>query len=162
VCEAMPAYFLLAGDGPRREALEELARRTGVGDRVLFLGSRRDIGDVLRASDLSVLSTRPEQETLSVAAIEAMTAGLPVVCTDVGFMREIVLPGKTGELVPVGDAGALAEKIVNLLGDSGLRRRMGEAARALAHERLTVARMAPAFEDLFERLARKESRPCAA
>jgi len=110
------------------------------------------MGDVLRAVDLNVLASKPEQETLSLAVIEAMIAGIATISSDVGFMREIVIPEKTGYLVKVGDHQELARRIMELLANPEMRRRMAEEAQALALQRLTVERMTASFEKLFTSL----------
>jgi glycosyltransferase involved in cell wall biosynthesis len=141
-------YFLIIGDGPERARLEGLTRELGLEKKVIFLGFQRQLGDILAAVEVNCLSSYPQQETLSVAAIEAMSAGVPMVCTDVGFMREIVIPGETGFLVPVDHPQALAEKLLEIIGNSALRDRMGKRASALVHEKLSIGRMTRDFEDL--------------
>jgi len=149
VLDAAPdTRFLIIGDGPQRPFLENLSSELKLGEHVHFLGFQRQLADILAAVDIDCLSSYPRQETLSVAAIEAMSAGVPIVCTDVGFMKEIVIPGETGFLVPVDDPAALAEKLLLLLKDPELRRRMGGRARQMVQERLSVEKMARAFEAL--------------
>ncbi len=153
VAAANPAtHFLVVGDGPRRAFLEELAGRLGLGGRVSFLGFRRDVGDILAALDMAVLSSNPQQETLSVAALEAMSAGVPVVATRVGFMEEIVVDGVTGRLVPPRDPEALAGAMLELFRDGAARREMGRRARGLVRERHSLEGMTRAFEALFAEL----------
>ncbi|MBF0529812.1 MAG: glycosyltransferase [Deltaproteobacteria bacterium] len=149
------AFFLIVGDGPQKPALMELAAELGIQNAVRFLGFRLDIADILQAVDINVLSTKPEQETLSLAVIEAMAVGKPNICTDVGFMKEIITPGKNGFLTPVGDVRNLAQKIMTLLGDEKLRRDMGQAALQVIKEKLNVDTMVRSFENLFCRLAGK-------
>jgi glycosyltransferase involved in cell wall biosynthesis len=148
------AVLLLAGDGPCRAGLETLAARLGLGDGCRFLGLRRDVGDILAAADLLALSSDPRQETLSVAVIEAMFAGLPVVATDVGSLAEIVIPGRTGRLVPPRRPELLAEALAELLADPGTCRRLGRAGRELALSRYDLRIMVAAFETLLGDLAR--------
>ncbi len=147
------AHFLIVGDGPRKSSLMQLTQDLGLARNVHFLGFRRDMGNVLRAVELNVLASKPEQETLSVAVIEAMVAGIPTISSDVGFMREIIIPGKTGYLVRVGDHQDLARRIVELLANPELRRTMAEEARTLAFQHLTVKQMTTSFENLFARLS---------
>lgn len=153
VVAADPAcHFLVIGDGPCRPALEALAARLGLSGHVRFLGFRRDLAEILPALDLAVLSSHPQQETLSVAALEAMAAGIPVVSTRVGFMDEVVLDGITGRLVPPGDPPALAAAMLELLGDDAKRREMGKAAGRLVREGHALAGMVSRFEALFDAL----------
>jgi glycosyltransferase involved in cell wall biosynthesis len=151
VLRAVPdTHFLIVGDGPEREALTEQVQKMGIGDRVHFLGFRRDLADVLAAVDVNALSSWPRQETLSVAVIEAMSAGIPTVSTDVGFMGEVVIPNRTGYLVPVGDASALAERLVLLLQGEELRRAMSRHTVKLVEEQLSVKQMCAEFEEFLE------------
>lgn len=145
-------HFLIIGDGPRRKALEAASVHLGLEGKVHFLGFRRDLADILAAVDVNVLSSFPLQETLSVAVIEAMSVGIPIVCTDVGFMSEVVIPGKTGYLTAVGDSRDLASRLVTLLGNRELRSSLGEEARRLVQDRFSVHKMARSFEDLFQGL----------
>ncbi len=102
-----PAKLLLLGDGPKREALEELAVRSGVGDEVAMPGHVEHPVAFMRRGSVFVLSSR--YEGLPTVLIEALYAGIPVVATDCeSGPREILEDGKHGMLVPVGDAPALA------------------------------------------------------
>lgn len=158
------AQFLVVGDGPRRKALEDCARELGLQDAVHWTGFRRDMPVVLQAMDLFCLSSRPRQETFSVAALEAMAAGLPVVCTRVGFMHEMVIEGTTGMLVPVDDPQALADAISVLVREPERRASMGAAARSRVEGSFSLRHMVDAFEELFSRRATgggREKRVCA-
>jgi len=143
------ARFLIVGDGPERGRLVKLSRELSIDDSVHFLGMRRDLRDILAAVDVNTLSSNPEQETLSVAALEAMSAGVPMVATDVGFMKEIVISGKTGFLANSGDPWDLAEKVILLLRDPKLRMEMGGESKNLVKARFSVATMVSAFQELF-------------
>ncbi len=156
--EIPAARFLIIGDGPERKGLEEEAGRLEIAGAVHFLGFRRDLGDLLAAVDVNALSSKPEQETLSVAVVEAMSAGIPIVSTDVGFMNEVVIPEKTGYLVPVGDASSLASGILALLRDDARRLRMGREAQRLVEEQLSVKRMSAEFERLLLRTYHRKCR----
>jgi glycosyltransferase involved in cell wall biosynthesis len=143
-------HFLVIGDGPMRASLEGLVRELGMEGRVSFLGFARDgLPDVLAALDLVCLSSKPMQETLSVAALEAMSTGIPMLCTRVGFMEEIVIPGETGLLVESGDLEGYADALRRLLGDDAARQAMGRRAGELVRERHTLDAMVRSFEELF-------------
>lgn len=139
-------HLLIVGDGTRREALENLVLELGISQRTHFLGKRRDIGDILRATDVFVLSSRPEQETFSVAVLEAMSAGIPVVCTNVGFMRESIIEDKTGYIVPVDDPETLASRLTKLIGDPTLCHRLGKNAQELVHAQFTLTHMVSSLQ----------------
>jgi glycosyltransferase involved in cell wall biosynthesis len=140
--------LLLIGDGPRRDDLEEEARRLGLKETVRFLGARPEARRLWPAADLAILSSHPRVETLPLSLMEAMDAGLPVVGTDVGAMRELVAPGETGELVPAGDVEGLASAILRVLGDPRLARSYGERAQERVRERFGVERMIGETEEL--------------
>jgi glycosyltransferase involved in cell wall biosynthesis len=121
------AHFWIAGDGPLRKRAEEIASRGGLGDRFRVLGWRRDVPELLAAADVVALTSR--FEGLPLAVVRAMAAGVPVVATAVDGTAEAVLDGRTGLLVPPGNAEAAAAAFVRLGRDALLRRRMGRAAR---------------------------------
>jgi glycosyltransferase involved in cell wall biosynthesis len=149
VVDVIPeAHFLVIGDGPQMPFLKSLATDLNLEHQVHFLGFQRQLGDIFAAVDINCLSSYPQQETLSVAAIEAMSAGIPIVCTDVGFMNEIVIPNETGFLVPVDDPESLAKKIILVLKNPEQQKYMGHQARKLVDETLSVHQMARAFEQL--------------
>jgi L-malate glycosyltransferase len=131
VHRAVPgAILLVVGEGPERAALEREA--APLGDAVRFLGFRDDIERLLWAADVAVLSSR--QEALSLAAVEAMAAGVPVVATDVGGSPEVVRDGVTGLIVPPEDPASLARALISLLGNPPLRARLAERADHAATE----------------------------
>jgi len=143
------AHFLVIGDGPRRAALEALTGRLGLSGRVSFLGFRRDLADIFAAMDLAALSSRPQQETLSVAALEIMSAGVPMVATRVGFMAEIVIPGRTGLLVEPDDGAGLGRAMAELLADDATRQAMGQRAGEMVARQYHLEGMTRQFEALF-------------
>lgn len=141
------ATFTFVGEGPRRSALEVLTRALGLGDRVQFLGERRDVAAVLAEHDLFVLPSR--SEAFPNALIEAMASALPVVATDVGGIPEVVRPGVNGRLVPPDDSGALADAVVALMDDPAGAAALGRAGRADIERHYTFDRMVEGFEQLY-------------
>lgn len=129
----LPVALVVVGDGPTRAALEAQAGRLGLDAAVRFLGMRGDVGQLLAAFDVFVLSSTTEGYSL--ALVEAAAAALPIVATRVGGNADIVSDGVSGLLVPAQDEAALAAAIGSLACDPALRARMGEAGRAwaLAH-----------------------------
>lgn len=142
------ARFLVVGDGERRAELEALAARHGLGDAVLFTGIRPDAADVIARSDLLVFSS--VWEGLSIAALEALARGVPVVSTDVAGAQELLTTG-AGVIVPQ-DATALGEAIASALADPAARERMGAEGRRLHGDRFSVARMNARYRELYEKL----------
>jgi glycosyltransferase involved in cell wall biosynthesis len=129
----------IAGDGLDRESLVRRAADRGVADRVHFVGEVRGPGPVMLAADVFVSPSWAESFPLSV--LEAMSAGLPVVTTDVGGCAEAVADGETGVVVPARDAGALTAALGRLLDDPARARELGAAGRRRWQERFTVRRM---------------------
>jgi glycosyltransferase involved in cell wall biosynthesis len=133
--EALPAVlgrhprmrFLLVGEGALADSLREQIRRAGLEESVQLLGPRRDIPELLAASDLFVLPSL--WEGLPMALLEAMASGLPVVASDVSGTREVVQDGESGLLVPAGDVSALAAAMSRLLADREMASRLGQAGR---------------------------------
>jgi glycosyltransferase involved in cell wall biosynthesis len=155
----VPAFqnviFLMVGrDSGTMEATRARVRARGIEGSVRFVGSRTDVPDLLRASDLFVHPSR--EEGFSNAILEAMAAGLPVVACDVGGNPEAVTDGETGRLVPSRNAAAFASAVVELLADPEKRKAMGEAGRHRATERFSLDRMVGEMESLYESLARGE------
>jgi glycosyltransferase involved in cell wall biosynthesis len=120
--------LVVVGDGPRRPALEAQARALGLGPRVRFAGTRRDLGDVLAALDVFVLPSLTEG--FPTVILEAMAFSLPAVVTDVGGCSEAVETGASGFVVPAADPRALGNAMGMLLMDGALRKAMGARGRA--------------------------------
>ncbi|MEX2169349.1 MAG: glycosyltransferase [Pirellulales bacterium] len=148
------ARFLIVGDGPQRESLEMLARTLGVDDVVQFLGSRDDVPRILAAMDVFALPSHNEANPVSI--LEAMSVGKPVVATDVGSVRESVVDGKTGSIVPPSDVLTFAERVLWLLENPLQAREMGAAGRARVIQTGSVQAMVRGYEDLLERLFQKK------
>jgi len=128
----------LIGDGPAEARMRRLAERLGIAERVRFRGYQSDPEPVLAAAQIFVLATRSEAFPRSV--LEAMRAGLPVVASDVGGMRESVEEGITGLLVPPQEPVALAAAIDALITDGARRRQLGEAGRRAFEQRFRLER----------------------
>jgi glycosyltransferase involved in cell wall biosynthesis len=141
--------WLAVGQGPLAEQVRAWHDDLRLGDRLLLLGYRPDVPDVLAASDLFVLSSA--HEGLPVALMEALAAGLPVVATDVGGLRESLRDGVDGLLVPPHDPSALADAVVRLVHDDRGRLVMSANARAAAERfdiRGAVRRQVQVYADL--------------
>lgn len=153
--------LVLAGDGPERPGLEELARSLGLEEHVRFLGYRSDVADVLAACDVAVCCSDREGSPLSV--LEYMDAGLPVVATRVGGIPDLVEDGVHGLLVPRRDPQALSAALGALLADADRRHDMGRAAAARVRAEFDVDVVVRRFERLYlELLARRGDRLPAA
>jgi len=128
---AFPDVFVdVLGDGPMRDEYERLAASLNVRDACRFLGAV-PLGEVYeRMASAAVVAVPSRREAFGLVNVEAQSVGTPVVGSDIDGIREIVMDGKTGFLVPPDDAGALAERIILLLKNEDLRRRLGQAGRA--------------------------------
>lgn len=144
------AVFVVAGEGSERADLEARARATGVANRIVFLGHRDDIPELLAASDVFVLPSLCEGLGLSV--LEAMASGKPVVATKIGGIPEAVEDGVSGLLVAPQDASALAGAIRSLLQDRALSNRLAAAGRERVVERFGAETMVERTMDLYEEL----------
>jgi rhamnosyl/mannosyltransferase len=129
--------LLIAGRGPHRTALEGLARRLGVADRVVFVGevSETERRLLLHACNVFVLPSLDRSESFGIAQLEAMACGKPVISSDLPTgVRVVNRHMRTGLLVPPGDPDALAAALNRLLGDEPLRAELGQAARVRVAE----------------------------
>lgn len=141
------AEFEFVGGGIDRDALIERARARGVLHRITFAGHCPDVAERLAAADVFVLPSR--SEAFPNAVLEAMAAGLPVVASSVGGIRELVAHEQTGLLVPPDRPDALTNQICRVLEDDSLAGRLGLAARADARARYSFDRMVEQFESLY-------------
>jgi glycosyltransferase involved in cell wall biosynthesis len=145
--------FLLAGDGPLRAELEREAQTLGIGDRVVFLGDRRDIPAVMASLDVAVLTS--DSESLSNAILEAMAAGLPVVAYRVGGNAELVNEQR-GELVSAGDEERYAAAVERLLSAPAMRVQFGHNARQFAEENFALENVRARYEACYQTLIEKK------
>lgn len=148
------AIFLIVGDGPLRRDVELAVHRAGLVERVRLLGVRDDVPDVLGASDLLLLASATEG--MPAVVIEAGALGVPVAAYAVGGVPEVVSDGRTGLLAPARDREQLADRVRRLLRDDGLRTAMGREARARSRTRFHVREIAPAYVEVYRRLADPE------
>jgi glycosyltransferase involved in cell wall biosynthesis len=142
------ARFIVAGEGPERAMLEREVGRLGLVGRLLLLGHRDDVPELLASCDLFVLPSL--YEGLPVSVLEAMAAGRPVVATAAGGTDEAVVHGLTGLLVPPGDAAALAGAIRQVLADPALSRRLASAGRERVVCEFSAEAMVRRVMDLYE------------
>lgn len=141
------ATLLIVGDGPSRADIETAVAEAGLGDAVRMLGRREDVPELLRSVD-GVVSASVD-EALPTALIEAGASGLPVVATDAGGTREIVVDGVTGRLVPLRDVPALAAALLETIGDPDLAAAYGAAGRAQAEEMYSMPKWVEQLELLY-------------
>jgi glycosyltransferase involved in cell wall biosynthesis len=153
--------LVLAGDG-EAERVKTAAKRLGLHEHVDVLDwvAGREKSALLESAAVYALPSYCEGLPMSV--LEAMAAGLPVVCTPVGGVPEAVTDGREGWVIAPGDVDALAGALDKLLSDAGLRRRMGDAGRRKVENTFSVTKVVPQLERLYEKLGaqRLGVRPC--
>jgi glycosyltransferase involved in cell wall biosynthesis len=155
VAELDGVHAFVVGYGAEEGRLKAMAKALGrVHGRsdgwIRFAGYQEDVWPWLAACDVFVLSS--DWEGMPNAVLEAMGAGLPVVATAVGGTPDVVVDGVTGLLVPAADPAALAAVLERLIGDPGLRQRMGEAGRRRVEQRFSAQRMVERTQSLYERV----------
>jgi len=141
---------VLVGDGPRRAGLEAEIARRGLADRIILHGRAVDARALYGAFDIAVQVS--VSEGLPNAVLEASAAGLPVVATDVGATREIVVHDESGRLVPPDDVDALTAQLAELARDSCLRHAMGDAGRQRVEKVFGIDRFVDETAALYERV----------
>jgi glycosyltransferase involved in cell wall biosynthesis len=154
IAQFAPAYpraqFAFAGDGPLRSNLQTHATRLGIGDRVHFLGVQEDITSLLFAADIFVQPSL--WEGLSLALLEALFAGLPVVATRVEGVVDVVEDEKSALLVAPGEVDPLAAALVRMIDDDRLRTRIARAGQERAERNFGIDKMCRAYEGLMQGL----------
>lgn len=143
--------LVVVGDGVLREPLKQTCRELGIDDRVIFTGYREDIGDVVSASDYIVLPSL--REGLSIALLEAMAAGKPIVTTSIGSNQEATDNGRVARIVPPKDVVALADSIEYLLQHPDVARGLGQGAKERFEACYTERRMLDAYLSLYHELS---------
>ncbi len=142
-------WFLIAGDGDRREEHENSAEAMDLGERLVWAGFQRDVPSICFASDVVVLTS--DNEGTPVCLIESQAAGVPVVTTRVGGVETVVIDGKTGRVV-ANDATELAAAVAELLDDPGLRARYGDRGREHSLVTFSIDRLVDDIVSLYQRL----------
>ena len=141
--------LMIVGRGSQADALRRLCVNVGVEKSVTFIGAveNEKVPEYLNKMDIFVIPSL--EESFGVAAVEAAACQLPVIASAVGGLPEVVVDGETGYLVPPRDAGAIADRLALLVTHTELRRRMGQAGRALVEKQYDWARNAERMEQLY-------------
>jgi glycosyltransferase involved in cell wall biosynthesis/predicted O-methyltransferase YrrM len=144
--------FLIVGDGDAREELIDEIREKGIEEDFILTGSRKDVPAMMKTMDIFVFPSYAEYESFGIAVIEAMSAGLPVIASDIGPLREIINNGENGILIPKKDPVALRSAIEKLIKDRDLMRRLGEESRRTIFERFSLKKAIKEIEGVYERI----------
>jgi glycosyltransferase involved in cell wall biosynthesis len=151
--EAKDAMAVVVGGGDKQSEYQAVSRDLGLADRVLFLGARSDVLDLVSHFDVCVLASHGEySEGLSNSIAEYMGLAKPVVATAVGGNLELVEDGATGFLTPPGQPEPMAARILELLGRPDLRQAMGERGQKFFEENLSLAKMIAETQKVYEDL----------
>lgn len=142
--------FLVVGDGDLSQETKDCANREQL--PMQFLGWREDIAAILTASDIAILVS--DNEAVALTLIEASQAGLPIVTTPAGSVRDIAVD-RLNALVANFSASDLANNVLTLASDPNLRKQLGDAGRVLANENFSIPRMVSSHVSLYKELLRK-------
>ncbi|WP_279432263.1 glycosyltransferase [Caldanaerobacter subterraneus] len=147
--------FELVGDGPLIGIVRERAEKLGISDKVQFSGACDDVPFRLAKAQIFILTSKWEGFPRSI--LEAMRAGLPVIASDVGGVKEAVIDGLTGYIIPRGDKEELKKRLKELILDSHKRIRFGLAGRKRYEEFFTFERMAKQTMEVYQEVIRQKS-----
>jgi N-acetyl-alpha-D-glucosaminyl L-malate synthase BshA len=153
--EKMPAKLVMVGDGPDREAAEQLAQKLKVAEDVLFLGKQNDVHIKLSQADLFLLPS--QLESFGLAALEAMACEVPVIATNVGGLPEVIQHGVDGYLVEPGDVKQAAKYAIDLLSRPDRGREIGRLARIHAKKNYCANDVIPMYERYYEKILAQKS-----
>ena len=148
VHKELPSKLLFVGDGPERQMAEELSRSLGVCDDVSFVGKQEQMEDILAIADLFLLTS--DYESFGLAALEAMASGVPVVSTNAGGLKEIMLQGETGYMADIGDISAMSKYALDILKEDDVLNVFKTNAAAHA-KKYDISKIIPVYEKLYER-----------
>jgi len=149
VRKEIPAKLMMIGDGPDRTAAEWLARDKGLTGDILFLGKQNQVQDLLCCADVALLPS--DLESFGLVALEAMACAVPCVCSDVGGLPEVIQDGVEGYLAPPREVETMAARVLDILTNPDLHRRMGEAGRKRALGQFCSSKIIPQYERLYQR-----------
>lgn len=149
------ARLILVGDGPERSRAEDLARELGIAEKVCFLGKQQNFIQALQSSDVFLLPS--ESESFGLAALEAMSCGVPVVASNTQGIPEVVLDGETGFLAEVGDIDAMAAHVLRLLENETLLKTYSENARRIVEEKFNQDNIVTAYENYYFKTLEKHA-----
>ncbi len=149
VQERVPCRLLFVGDGPDRPEAEKLTRELGLSDKVRFLGKQEAVVELLSISDVMIMPS--ENESFGLAALEAMSCGVPVIASRIGGLQELVCDGKNGYTFELGKTDDATTKLCALLENGALYKRLALGARQTA-EQYDTSKIIPLYEQYYEEI----------
>lgn len=152
VSDEIPAKLLLVGDGPERHKVESLCRELGTCSKTHMLGKLRTTSDVLSISNLFLLPS--ETESFGLAALEALTVGVPVVSSNTGGIPEVNKQGFSGYLSNVGDVDEMAANALKILKDETTYQKFSQQAKKQS-EQFHIDKILPIYENLYHEVVKK-------
>jgi N-acetyl-alpha-D-glucosaminyl L-malate synthase BshA len=150
VLKEMPARLVLVGDGPERGETEKLARELGISEHVKFLGKQHALIELLSCADVFLLPS--QSESFGLAALEAMSCGVPVVASNIGGIPEVVAHGETGYVAEFGDIKRMSKYVIELLTNRRKWEVFSANARRHAVEKFNTDIIIPQYEKVYEDL----------
>jgi len=148
--EEVPAKLLLVGDGPDRSECERLARDLGLQKDVIFLGKQDGLVDIFGASDLFLMPS--QSESFGLAALEAMSCGIPVISSSVGGLPELILHNETGYIAEIGDVDRMAKYAVSLFNNERKFLKFSAKSRERAVSAFEKDKVIPQYEEYYEKI----------
>ncbi len=150
VQKEIPSKLILVGDGPDRSECERLVRHLELVDKVRFLGKQDALVEILNASDIFLIPS--QSESFGLAALEAMSCGLPVISSSVGGLPELVAHNECGFIAEIGDVERMAKYAIDLLSNEKKYRIFSNNARERAVNKFAINKVVPLYEEDYERV----------
>lgn len=152
ILKAIPdALFYIIGDGPKLESIKALIQNLGPESRISMLGHREDIPELLSSLDVLVHPSTAN-EGVPQAILQALAMRKPVIASDVGAIREVIIHGQTGILIPPRETQEIADRVLDLFKNPVLRERLGSEGQRMVRDSYSFERMLDRIEELYARL----------
>lgn len=145
--QQIPSKLMMVGDGPEKEVAENLCKKLGISDKVIFFGNSNEIDKILSYTDLFLLPS--ETESFGLAALEAMAWGVPVISSNSGGLPEVNFEGISGYLSDVGNTDEMAQKAIKILSDAAVLAKFKENALSVAKQ-FDIKNIVPLYEELYK------------
>jgi len=147
VSKKIPSKLILVGDGPDRSDCEKLCRELNICDKVKFLGKQTGLVDILSIADLFLIPS--QSESFGLAALEAMSCGLPVISSSIGGLPELIVHGETGYIAEIGDIERMAKYAIDLLTNETKYKYFSENSRKRAVEKFNINAITQMYEHYY-------------